>query len=350
MSSFVTLRDPNGRWYSDDSPWNASIPANARVAPGNDKYSIGFKYAAGVSTAKETAAARADGSSFNPLASAPIPHIFNLAYGGIPSVGIASTDTPLVRVRINYSPGGELRLQIPVGLVLPPGPETTVAILLPDGREIDCYKLSAPGQPLEFSDKIVYQTPDSDAWTAVIAAVSQSGWVGPGYGMSSTRESNTLNGSGMIRPRDFMTPAGGHWDHAIALVGGPLTTSNVPPFSHGVGDNNKGTMKPAYCVPYGAHIQLDPTLNIDLLNNDGTFVVSGSGNAPEWKKQYCRTLQVKGAFPVDSNSSGVGTGWTSVMQYPYTQFINMLGFGNGSDDNIPASLAGSLRVLDWTAA
>lgn len=355
-----------GRWYSDDSAFNKPIPANPAIHSNSANFVKGLKYVCGKTTPTETGQVRVDASTTNPFAGSG--HIFNLAYNGVPSVGIVSDSDATQILRVNYPPcGTTYSIPFPAGLDLQNDTtENSLALILPDGTEWDFYKITDPDTTPVLSDQHCFTTADGVTWAAVLAikhtpGVGQGGWTGKGYGETATRESNTYNGAGMIRTRDFQTASGGTWDHAIALVGGPISKgalssgqgsgafwpANVAPFSHGVGDNNNNTMNATYCIPYGARIQLDPTLVIDQLNNDGTFTGGGSGNAPEWKKQYCRTLQVYGAYPVDSNSSGTGTGWTTIFQWPYTLFLNTLGFGNGSDDNIPPTLAASLRVLDW---
>lgn len=359
--------DPTGRWYSDDSAFNKDIPASPSIHPNSANFVQGLRYVCGQTSGAETAQTRVDGSSTNPLAGSD--HILNLAYNGVPSVGVADDSSSLVDVLTNYPPCPAVLVQIPIpaGMALQAdGQENSCLVVDRQGREWDCFKITAPGVTPILSDQDCFTTPQGSAWAAVIAILHQpgvgaGGWTGKGYGETSTRESGSYNGTGMIRTRDFQVAAGGHWDHAIAIVGGAISKgalssgqssgvfwpAHVLPFSRGVGDNNQNTMNATYCIPYGAKVQLDPALDISQLNNDGTFTGGGAGSAPEWKKMYCRTLQVKGMIPVDSNSSGPGTGWTTILQWPYTLFLNTLGFGNGSDDRIPPALAASLRVLDW---
>lgn len=363
----------DGRWYAADSPWNKPIPDSPSLHADSADMRLGFKYTANMASSAERQTVRLDGATTNPYSTNS--YLFSLAYSGVPSVWIPPGGTSNVTVDIIFAPCGRTRsvpldtamdLEHPAQITF----DNAAVMMLDDGAEWNFYKLAKPTwEALESTAPCFSRTNSGSQWSAVIAESISGGWEGQGYdgGALTYRESGTNAGGGMVRIRDFQQPAGSSWDHAIAIVGGPISKgahsgggdsttihpANVPPFSHGTGDNNWDTMKTLYCIPYGARIQFDPSIDFSHLNQDGSLAV-GTGDAPEWKKQYCRTMQTYGAYVVDSNStpdaatSGPAPPWTTVFQYPYQDFYGLNGFESpGTDDVIPKALYTHIRVLDW---
>ncbi len=88
---------------------------------------------------------------------------------------------------------------------------------------------------------------------------------------------------GVVRPEEF---AQGHIDHALALVV-PYWRSTwfaCPAVKSGGGTNDPDA------IPLGAHVQLDPTFDVD------------AQTWPGWQKVIAKALQTYGAFVVDAGS------------------------------------------------
>jgi hypothetical protein len=118
-------------------------------------------------------------------------------------------------------------------------------------------------------------------WTAHFAATLM--WTGNGIypGGESPRAGGVGNAAGVIRPEEM---AAGQIDHALAFVmqhgksGGPVSPATA----------SDGWSTNAGAVPEGAHVQLDPSLNLDSL-----------GLTP-WQKTVARALQVYGMYNIDT--------------------------------------------------
>jgi hypothetical protein len=145
-------------------------------------------------------------------------------------------------------------------------------------------------------------------------------------GAWSTRDSGFVNFAGLIRPEDLRA---GVIKHALvfstmySLKGphvAPATSSGGAPLPAPTGT------KP---IPYGAHLQLDPTLDLRTL-----------GLAP-WQKVVARALKVYGMYLADTGGFSIGA--VNSLGYetnPYTTF-----WGDSDYAYLPASLVGHLRVL-----
>jgi len=232
-----------------------------------------------------------------------------------------------------------VQVPIPAGAVASESgdPEPVMAVMQSaTGEEWDFYKVTPPGvTPVNSAPAL--NCPADSNWQAVIVAYHNPGWTGSGSGIS-TRESGTFLGAGTIRPRDTQMAAGSTWDHAIALGYQGVTSSYVAPaiISNGTcGDTSA-------CVPMGARLQLDPSINCS----------TWSSISSEWMRQECRTLQTYGAIVVangngfiaeddasaqSSNSAADGGG--SGYVYPWN---------TGGSTHLPADLVSHLRVIDWT--
>jgi hypothetical protein len=91
---------------------------------------------------------------------------------------------------------------------------------------------------------------------------------------------------GVVRPEEI---AQGHIDHALALVVKTWRSGffACPAVKSGGGTND------ANLIPLGAHIQLDPTFDVD------------AQTWPQWQKTIAKALQTYGAFATDAGSSDI---------------------------------------------
>lgn len=245
---------------------------------------------------------------------------------GVPAVYYATPSTPLVTVEINYPTCGarEVRAPIPPSAVPDGPPEGSMTVMVTKtGAEWDFFKLTKPGvKPLSSG-------PDcrpTDKWAATVAVEARPGWNGSGTFRTAPRASGTLNGAGLIRPRDTKRPAGATWDHAVALAY-PGTLAGAPVWPAVRNDGRCGDSNA--CVPLGARFQLDPTVSCGSWPSlDG-----------EWQRQLCRTLQKYGLIVVDTGSALLAQHPVSLTSYRYPW--------EPSWRPLPADLAARLRLLDW---
>lgn len=165
--------------------------------------------------------------------------------------------------------------------------------------------------------------------------------------------------AGMLTPEDFADLGNTNAiPHALAFIVSDHCTSNgtggssyprkVSPARGGIGFSATG-------MPYGARLQLDPTLNID------TWTSINAKTEP-WRtglKKICKALQTYGMFIVDG-SGGIGagginaanqfaiadhtyngrTGW----KYPW----DTAGYGWSYSNGLPYDLMAHFRVIDFT--
>jgi hypothetical protein len=137
--------------------------------------------------------------------------------------------------------------------------------------------------------------------------------------------SNSASGfsylAGKIRPEEL---AAGHIDHALVFA--MSATKAGGPVAPATGSDGRSTLPGA--LPEGAHVQLDPNLNLDTL-----------GLQP-WQKTIARALQQYGMFLFDTGGSlalyAQGNLSTSVA-YPW---------GTADYAYMPPALAQHLRVLE----
>lgn len=330
---FAPLGDlANSPWYSPASAFNKRIPLNPTLHPNNAVF---------VAKMMEI------GNPWQP----------NLS--SVPAIAYAYASTPLVTVQLNYPTCDFKRFQvpIPVGTVIEQDFESHLCILLDDGTEWNLYRLTPPGAPT-----LMAGCAPTSNWAATVVSqhtpgVGSGGWTGVGYGIEiAPRSSKVRFGAGTIRvERDWKAPPGSNWGHALALSYG--WNSNGVSWPNYVYPANRGDgiHADAAATPMGTRWQLDPALAIDRMNADGTFAAVGvSGNAPEWNKQFCRTLQSYGAYSTDS--MGPGAAGACVVEYAYTKpgrtgTLRLQGFngynGGPIGKALPTALRSSMRVLDW---
>jgi hypothetical protein len=159
--------------------------------------------------------------------------------------------------------------------------------LQPDGNELDMWI----GQHTQ------------SGWSAGSRSVQSVG--GSALGCSRTNGCSAANAAGfalaagVIRPEEI---AQGHIDHALAIT--------TPYTRHGYiacpASNSDGTQHDGNALPMGAHVQLDPSINVSSLA------------IPGWQKVIAVALQQYGAYVVDtggslalSGESGAGRGYNA---------------------------------------
>jgi hypothetical protein len=332
-SQQVTRHSPHpssvsGAWYASTSAFNTPIPANVAIRPNNSSLINAMQ---NVFCTGNGCVAPAD-------------------YFSTPSVWIADNSTPLVTVEINYPSvcrQSTVQVPIPAGAIAshPGDPEPVMAILQADtGEEWDFYKVTPPGvKPVNSTGP--QNCPADTQWQAVIVAHHSPGWTGSGSELS-TRESGTLNGAGLIRPRDWEMPAGSTWDHALAFAyPGTLVDSHVWP---AIADDGNTCNDTSSCIPQGARFQLDPSVNC----------ATWPSLTSEFVRQLCRTLQKYGMIVV-CNGSGLITE-NSVSAQSTDSSADSFHDGQTAPWNVspyiqylPQDLVAKLRVIDgtkWTGA
>jgi hypothetical protein len=197
----------------------------------------------------------------------------------------------MVTVRIDFPTCADRTVQVPIpaNAVPDPSPEGHMAIMQADtGVEYDFWKAQAPNQPSK------YGCPTAKTWTA--GHVLTTSWQTGVGSLQSARGSGTSEGAGTIRPRDTQMAPGSTWEHALA-VSYRDTCSHamswcpyVPP---AISEDGICTDQ-AHCVPEGARIQLDPSIDC----------TTWPSLQYEWQRQMCRTFQVYGGIIVDSSGGG----------------------------------------------
>jgi hypothetical protein len=256
-----------------------------------------------------------------------------------PSVWIANNSTPLVTVQVNAPNGcnsSRVQVPIPAGAVSSstgdPEPEMTV-LQADTGGEWDFFKVTAPGvTPVSYNGCAA-----NSLWQAIIVAGHNPGWTGLGSEVS-TRASGTLQGTGIIRPRDWQMPTGSTWDHALAFAYNGDTAQYVYPAIKSDGTCSRG----GSCVPMGARFQLDPSVNC----------ATWPSLTNEFMRQMCRTLQTYGMIVIDSGNglvaeNSVSAYSTSPNADPPHNGLRAPWYG-GAQQYLPDDLVVKLRVIDWT--
>jgi O-antigen/teichoic acid export membrane protein len=299
----------SGRWYAPTSLWNTPIAAHPRLAPNN----------ASLIAAMSTSPA------------------IGVSYDYTPAIWYAAASTRKVRVRVDAPHCGARTVLVPIprGAVPDPSSEGQMTVAqYGTGTEYDLYKAQVPNRPPKSS--AYYDSPCATAneWTA--AKVVTTNWqAGNGELRGSTRGSGTPEGAGTILPRDTRMAPGATWDHALGAAY-RYTCSHTErwcPIVAPATDEDGTCTKQVICLPEGARLQLDPSINC------GTWVSLHY----VWQRQMCRTLQVYGAIIIDTNEGGptFADQWRgSLRNYSWPWLAR-------GELNLPRSLLAHFRVLAW---
>jgi hypothetical protein len=249
---------------------------------------------------------------------------------GTPGAAIATSSTPTVTVQLNFPSCNYRQFQVPIpaGTVVENTIESTLTVMAADGSEWDLFKVTSPGvTPLSSG----VQCPATSNWAATVIYHLDPGWTGTGSGQSSPRGSGTAFGTGMIRPRDTQTAAGGTWDHAIAFAYHNTCDGTSHPRYVYPATGGDGFTGGTGCIPMGGRIQLDPSIDC----------ATWPSIKYEWMRQECRTLQKYGAIITDTGDAFVTQYYKTTGSYSYP-------WAPGWDVYLPMDLMSHFRVIDWT--
>jgi hypothetical protein len=163
-------------------------------------------------------------------------------------------------------------MHIPTSAQPNSGSDGHLVVLQPDGSELDLWG----GQHT------------STGWT------SGSRWVESASGPANNCATQTTCGgadvanfalaAGLVRPEEI---AQGHIDHALAIT----TPDTRQGYIACPATNSDGKHTDPNALPIGAHIQLDPSINVAGLN------------IPSWQKVIATALQKYGAYVTDTGGS-----------------------------------------------
>ncbi len=249
------------RPFSDDSPWNAKIPADARIDANS------------ADLIRELA-------SFNAL------HI-NVELWSVPVYDIDMARTPMREVRSLYSGsmgrGFESGVRVPVpDEAQPARPEGGTGYISIVDR--------ARGLAWEMNQMGRYPNGNLFAGFGALTDLRGTGvatpWMqaeNPGWA-AGARPSGVPLIAGLLRPESVRQ---GRIDHALAFAyPGARTSAFVPPASIARTPGDNGSANP-FGLPFGARIQLDPAFDVEATD------LSPAGKA------IARALQEYGAILVD---------------------------------------------------
>jgi hypothetical protein len=274
---------PGARWYSASSAFNTAISSSAAIDPSS---------AVMVQTL---------------VRATPSTGVTIAAGAWTVPVFIANASTPRYDVRTTSSwANGRTLYGVPIPANAAPDPQGDGHMMVIDSStncEYDFWQA---------------RKTSTGAWTA--GTVARLELEGSGVTTNGARAASFGLGAGLIRPEEL---AAGQINHAL-VFSYPTVRSGmvVSPATGGSGDSTE-----AGAIPLGAHVRLDPALNLDTL-----------GLTP-WQKTIARALQVYGMYLGDhggvlslyaQNKSTVPSG------YPW---------GTGTYAYLPASLVSHFQVL-----
>jgi hypothetical protein len=273
------------RLYSPDAFINRPIQASPRLAP-NSRAMVAESLESRVESA----------------------NLSNDDSWGIPIV-YADQQSPRSTVRCTVY-GCSLHVasaRIPAGAEPNAGSDHHLVVLQPDGGELDLWLAQRSG----------------DAWSAGSLSLESAG--GLAANCSGTSRCGGADaaylalGAGVIRPEEI---AQGHIDHALAIAIPNTREGYVAcPAGHGDGQHDDPN-----AVPIGAHLQLDPALDVAELR------------IPAWQKVIAMALQRYGAYVVDTGGSVAVYGQSDLGR----------GFDAWAKAGVPAS-SPSLTDLPWAS-
>jgi hypothetical protein len=213
-SGVGTLASP----FGDSSPWRQAIPSNAPLDPNS---------AAMISGVQADRALHA-----------------NLVEYGIP-IYAANRDTPTHAVSCT---------QVSYGIC----PFAGWPVAIPDGAKPNSGS-DGVLVTVEEDSGIIFEfwraTHDGDKWTTAFAGINSlrgSGWGGAATGSGASRL------AGVVRVDEI---AAGEIPHALALQSSNACSTFRPPALKSDGNSTRPD-----CIPEGARLQLDPSLDLDALN------------------------------------------------------------------------------------
>ena len=285
------------RLYADSSFWNQPIGLNPALDPGS---------AAMVASSITPYAAQA---TFNNDDDWGIPIAYADPASTLYSVGCTG-----------FGCNVQVHFRIPRYARPNGGSDGKLVVIDPSiNSELDMGRASYSAANDSWTTSSRYTTP-SNGWGAMCAQ---------GMHCDGVLMSGMDQFGGVVRPEEI---AQGHIDHALALVVAHWRSGffACPAVKSGGGSND------ANALPLGAHLQLDPSFDVD------------AQSWPQWKKVVAKALQTYGAFVSDAGSSSVEIRGEANLDRGYDAWGKA---GMGTDAG-STSLAGlpwnKMRVLQMT--
>jgi hypothetical protein len=205
-------------------------------------------------------------------------------------------------------------VQIPAGAQPDSGSDGHLVVLQPNGNELDMWL----GQRT------------SSGWTAGSRWVQSA--TGPAtnctqvHGCSGANAADFALAAGVVRPEEI---AQGHIDHALVIT----TPDTRQGYIACPATNTDGKHADPNAMPIGAHVQLDPSVNVSALP------------IPAWQKVISIALQQYGAYVVDTGGTLALYGQSNITR-GYNAWAKA---GMSADSPSLSGLPwGSLRVLSMT--
>jgi hypothetical protein len=159
------------------------------------------------------------------------------------------------------------------------------------------------------------------------------GWAPYGWGATDSGASAT---TGAIWPDEL---AAGFIPHALKGAIGSVD----PDFVILPATNSQGTTPGA--PPYGARIQLDPSLDLDAVRIEGDPACRPDGSLKPWQKTIARCLQTYGWYV--SDQGGVGIGAINAGSFGANPYRAIPEFdADAEQEYMPAGLIDHFRFLD----
>ena len=177
-----------------------------------------------------------------------------------------------------------------------------------------------------YDKKTVYTTPNAYFASAILNA--SDGIYHDGISAGPASNITTLNG--VLWPDEVASPAG--IPHALALgINGSMVRANqpVPPATHADGAGMTG-----FTIPEGAHLQLDPALDLDSL-----------GLLP-YQKAIAKALQVYGGYVALATNGPVDLYAISPLSSNNNPWVGIVPDPTAAYASLPTSLLSRMRVLE----
>lgn len=272
-------------WYSSTSPFNQRIDANAAVDPNSAAMVNGL-------------VGGANGNFVIGAKEWTVPVYY----------ADASTPRYNVALTVSWAPKRSLNgVPIPANAVPDPQGDHHMTIIdRTNDCEYDFWQASHNGS----------------SWSASWGNATLTSGTGVYAGGWATTASGFANGLGKIRPEEINS---GVINHAL-VFGAPNTRSGGPVLPATASD---GRSSGAGTIPEGAHLQLDPNLDLSSLGLNA------------WQKVVARALQQYGMFLGDTGSA-VGLSAVNAISFAGP---NPYPWGDVSYAGLPASLLSHMRVL-----
>jgi hypothetical protein len=191
---------------------------------------------------------------------------------------------------------------------------------------------------------------DSDRWNALRYDYwPREDVVGVGYGHGRGASASHIHiGAGLIRPEEMQRRTGSNLGHVLridACLGADGTYRGHPKYVYPASSGD-GVVSGAAGIPYGARIQLDPSIDVENWP-------SVEAKAEPWReglKKILRTLKVYGAIVVDGSCPRGSGGLEASHGYPALPYVfpwEAAGYGWSYANGIPFDLMSHFRVIDW---